>query len=228
MSVAPKANRAAIDTSWFPDWSQHQCVVVASGPTANTITLATARDKAKFVTVNNSWRLCPWADVLYACDFSWWDSQNGAPDFPGLKVSQDPKVARKFSDVCYINCIRSYEDKGPSDRKGSISWGGNGGYQAVNLAIQFGCKKIILVGFDMRIDKGLHWHGKHGKYKSSFGETKALKNPHAQQVERWRKSMDACKPWLDARGVRVINCSLVSALRSYPKMKFEDAICLSN
>lgn len=228
MSAGLKVAQVAIDTSWFPDWSAHTCVVVASGPSANTVNLATARGKAKFIAVNNSWRLCPWADVLYACDFSWWDANAGVTEFLGMRVSQDPKVNRKWPAIRYINCIRSYEDKGPSDRRGSIGWGGNGGFQAVNLAVQFGCKRIVLVGFDMRIDRGLHWHGKHGKYKSGLGEMRALKNPHAQQVERWRKAMDACKPWLDARGIKVINCSLVSALRNYPKMKFEDALCLSN
>lgn len=216
MNVGRPDVTGATPIDWFPDWSSHQCVIVASGPSAKGIDLLLARGRAKFIAVNNSWRLAPWADVLYGCDFSWWRKQNGVPGFKGIKVSQDRKCPRMYPEIKTVNCVRGYETSGKMvAQRGSIGWGGNGGFQAVNLGIQFGSKKIVLVGFDMRIDKGLHWHGKHED---------GLHNPHNGQVERWRKALDAAKPSLDAAGVRVINCSQVSALIAYPKMKFEDAL----
>lgn len=98
---------------------------------------------------------------------------------------------------------------------GVIGWGGNGGFQAINLAVQFGVRKIILVGFDMRVDKGVHWHGKHG-----YG----MNNPTTGNVARWRVVADKAAPALAALGVEVVNVSPVSALTAYPKMTLEEAL----
>lgn len=228
MSVALKARRGEAPIDWFPDWSGQACVIVASGPSAKGVDLASARNRAKFLAVNNSWQLCPWADVLYACDYSWWKLNKGVPDFKGLKVSQHGTCKHNYPDIRIVSCIRSYDggDQIRTEHKGKIGWGRNGGFQALNLVVQFGCKRILLVGFDMRIDLGLHWHGKHPTMVKDKGGKlqKGLFNPHAEQVKRWRKAMDGAKATLDRLGVTVINCSPVSALTAYPKMKFEDAI----
>lgn len=101
------------------------------------------------------------------------------------------------------------------DEPGVIGDGGNSGFQAINLAVQFGASKIILVGFDMRIDAGIHWHGRHGR---------GLNNPTELNVTKWRRVLDAVAPQIASLGVRVINCSPVSALAAYPKMTFLEAL----
>jgi len=181
------------------------------------------------LAVNNSWQLCPWADVLYACDFSWWRLNRGVPEFSGLKISQHGSCKYHFPDIKLVQCVRSSEahksDTIRTDKKGVIGWGRNGGFQALNLAVQFGSKKIVLVGFDMTLAHGLHWHGKHPTMiKTNNGQQRGLFNPRDKQVGEWRKAMDGAKAVLDRLGVTVINCSQVSALKAYPKMKFEDAI----
>ena len=98
---------------------------------------------------------------------------------------------------------------------GFIGWGGNSGFQALNLAVQFGAKRIVLVGYDMRCDQGLHWHGPHGK---------GLNNPTPRNVERWRRVTDEAADLLRFLGVEVVNCSPISALRAYPKMGLEEAL----
>ena len=96
---------------------------------------------------------------------------------------------------------------------GLIGWGGNSGFQAINMAMQFGCARIVLVGFDMTLSNGFHWHADHE------GE---LKNPTPGNVGRWRRAVDAIAPVADAYDIEVINCSEVSALTSYPKMAFDE------
>lgn len=98
---------------------------------------------------------------------------------------------------------------------GVIGWGGNSGFHALNLAVQFGVKSIALVGYDMRCDRGLHWHGKH---------VQGLNNPTSGNVERWRRVTDEAAPVLAALGVRVVNCSPISALVNYPKMTLSEAL----
>jgi hypothetical protein len=48
-----------------------------------------AKGRAKVIAINNSWRLAPWADALYGCDYTWWHANRGVPEFAGLKISQD-------------------------------------------------------------------------------------------------------------------------------------------
>ncbi len=98
---------------------------------------------------------------------------------------------------------------------GVIGWGGNSGFGALNLAVQFGANPIVLVGYDMRLDLGVHWFGLHGR---------GLTNPHAKNVERWRRCVDGCEPLLTGLGIRVFNASPVSWLKNYPKMDLMEAL----
>lgn len=202
--------------AWFPDWSGQTCVIVASGPSAATAEIEQARGRARVIAVNQSWRLAPWADALYGCDFNWWHLNKGVPEFDGLKISQDAKCTKHFRDVRIIECDRAYDRKEELLPRGLTGWGGNSGFQAVSIAAQFGPpKKIILVGFDMTLDGGIHWHGKHPK---------GLNNPQPQHVHRWREVLDAAAPTLSSIGVTVVNASMISALKAYPKMPLEEAL----
>lgn len=98
---------------------------------------------------------------------------------------------------------------------GTIGRGGNSGFQALNLALQFGARRIVMVGFDMSARHGVHWHGAHGK---------GLVNPAAANLARWRRVLDAQAPALAALGVRVIVAGQESALTAYPKMDLMQAI----
>lgn len=98
---------------------------------------------------------------------------------------------------------------------GSRAGGGNSGFQALNLAVQFGAKKVILVGFDMRIDRGVHWHGRHPGH---------LNNPREANFVKWREAFNESAPTLADMGVTVINASPVSALTAFPILSFEEAL----
>jgi hypothetical protein len=102
-----------------------------------------------------------------------------------------------------------------TDDPGVVGDGGNSGFQALNLAVQFGAQKIILVGFDMRLDRGTHWHGRHPP---------GLNNPNEHNMVKWRKVLDGSAAHLQALGVTVINASPLSALTAYPKMTFAEAL----
>lgn len=98
---------------------------------------------------------------------------------------------------------------------GTIGWGGNSGFHALNLAVQFRASKIILVGYDMRIDMGLHWHGSHPR---------SLNNPLAKNIDRWRRAVDGAAPILYALGIKTVNVSPISTLQAYPKMSLTEAL----
>lgn len=199
--------------AWFPDWRGRACVVVGSGPSAGGLDLGQAEGRAEILCVNESWRLAPFARVLYACDGAWWRVRGGVPDFGGLRVTGDERAARTYG-LQRVR-IETANDRLQLRRAGVIGYGGNSGFQALNLALQFGASRIILAGFDMTLADGVHWHGAHGG---------GLRNPSAQSLARWARVLDAQAPLLQRLGVTVLNVSPVSALTAFPKVSLEDAL----
>lgn len=102
-----------------------------------------------------------------------------------------------------------------TDVRGRIGYGGNSGFQAINLAIQCGVSKIVLVGFDMDLDRGVHWHGLHAN---------KLNNPPRKRLAKWRERLDAVAPAIAAMGIEVINTSELSALTAYRKSTLHEAL----
>lgn len=101
------------------------------------------------------------------------------------------------------------------DQPGKTGWGANSGFQALNLAAQFRPRRIVLVGYDMRIDLGVHWHGRHRG---------SLNNPGQSTVITWRIALDGVAGDLAALGIEVLNASPVSALTAYPIVDFREAL----
>ena len=134
--------------------------------------------------------------------------------FAGLKVSGDPAATRKGWGVRAVT-IDQAQKVMLTGRPGVIGWGGNSGFCAVNLAVQFGCRRILLVGFDMQVAGGMHWHGAHPR---------GMNNPSEESTARWRKALDDAAPDLVQRGVEVINTSAVSALTAFPKIGLMEAM----
>lgn len=151
--------------------------------------------------------------MLYACDLAWWRRHNGAPGFYGLKLGADPALDRKSWGVRSIR-VKQTVDRILTDMPGVIGWGGNSGFHALNLAVQFGARRIVLVGYDMQVEAGLHWHGAH----------EGMYNPTPESTARWRRIIDGAASDLELLGVEVINASAISALTAYPKKPLMEAM----
>lgn len=100
------------------------------------------------------------------------------------------------------------------DEFGRVGDGGNSGFHALNLAMQFGADRVALVGFDMTLDEGVHWHGRHER----------LNNPRESNLTRWRKAFEASAPMLQAAGIAVFNTSDHSRLDCFPFARLEDVL----
>lgn len=201
-----------IAPAWFPDWRGEVCAIVASGESVSQEIVEQVRGRCRVIVVNNNFQIAPWADVLYACDGTWWQKYPDALQFAGLKVTQDFAAAKHHK----LNLVKLLDEKPEQSRisvatKGVLARGGNGGFQAINLAVQFGATKQIWLGFDFC---GEHWHGKH----------EGLLNPRPKTMERWAETLDAQAPILASLGVEVVNCSEISILRGYPKVSVAEAL----
>lgn len=216
-SAVPKASPecTTFKPDWWPDWTGQVCAIIASGPSAKSAPISLLRGKAKIMAINESHQLCPWADVLYGCDAQWWRLRHGASGFRGMKVSQDQQACDVYKDIRKVS-VDAKSDELKISTLGHLGAGGNSGFQALNLAVQFGAYKILLIGYDMRVDFGEHWHPRHYP---------PLSNPHPNDnMPRWRKALDGAAGTLKILGVDVLNCSAVSLLKSYPKMTVQEAL----
>jgi hypothetical protein len=201
----------------WPNWSGETAVIVATGPSASLAPLDEVRGLVKVIAVKVSWRLCPWADGLYGIDRSWWVAHRGVPEFSGRKFSPSPSVCNVYRDVTLVHLKTRAEILTTTIGVlgcGLPTGGGHSGFQALNLAVQFGAKRIVLVGFDMTLNHGAHWHN------DNRGEVPAEKG----RVNSWRESMDGCAGQIERLGVEVINASAISALRNYRKAGLLEAV----
>lgn len=156
--------------------------------------------------------------MVYGCDAPWWTYRKGLPEFGGLKVcwaGDRGYVAAPFPDLRRIK-IRKDQDRLLFDEIGFTGSGGNSGFQALNLAVQWGVEQILLVGFDMTDECGVHWYG-HNAWTGA-------NNPSRTNFKRWIAAYETAAKQLEERGVEVVNCSLDSALNCFPKMTLEDAL----
>lgn len=203
---------------WWMDWRGDCVAVVAGGPSLKNQDLSILRDRIHVVVVNESYRLCPWAEILYSCDSTWWRlREHDLKKFGGLKISFENADVQL--DLKKIQIKKEKGDKWSNEmlfsEPGVVGSGGNSGFQLTNIVAQKGATGIALLGVDMRADGGLHWHGRHPNQ---------LRNPHEVQLEEWRKIFDKAAFRLKDKGVDVVNCSSTSALENYPKMTINDML----
>lgn len=206
-------------------WQWARVCIMASGPSLTESQCARVNawrsETNKVIVINTTFRMAPWADVLYGCDCRWWDCvdpKTGISYFAEARrhfdLSQmwtaEPVCAEKYG----INLIRGLNQPGLSKKRGLIHFGNNSGYQAIGLAEQAGAKRLILLGYDMREDGGkTHHHGDHPAPLQS-------RNPYPRWIENFRPlAID-----LAAAGVQVLNATPRSALDCFQKVSLADAL----
>jgi hypothetical protein len=149
--------------------------------------------------------LAPFADAVYGCDGPWWRSVRGLPEFRGLKMCWDEAACNEFG----LRRVRidPRHDRMVFDQVGAVGAGGNSGFQAVNLAAQFGANRILLIGFDMHGRGGEHWYGRNNWMMAN--------NPDETNYRRWRAAFAGTASDLANRGIDVVNASPFSELSGY-------------
>lgn len=205
--------QTSFDRSTGRWWGQTACVI-ASGPslTQADCDLIASQTNWHCIAINDTWQRAPKAEVLWACDGAWWrvHYQKVFKEYQGEKWTQDLRSAEQFG----LYRVGSVNEPGLG-RNGVIHQGGNGGYQAINLAWLWGAKRILLIGLDCKPgEKGkAHWFGQHGKGLSKI-----------QNYKHWTRVFPQLADDLKAEGVEVINLSRETALTCFPRMSLEEAI----
>lgn len=200
-------------------------VCIASGPSLTEADCETVRrwrqedqqeEIRRVIVVNTSFKLAPWADYLYACDLEWWAQYHDEvrASFQGELWTQSDRA----ESIWGIHRVEGERRPGLCTAPGKIHYGGNSGYQAMNLAYHFGASQMTLLGYDMQQTGGLsHWHGDHpsGLNKSS-------------PLSDWVKQFRSLAEDLKLRGVRVWNASRSTALDCFDRVSLDAVLQITS
>ncbi|WP_354398298.1 hypothetical protein [Variovorax sp. OAS795] len=156
------------------------------------------RGKLPVAVVNDTYRLAPWAEMLYGADADWWRNNRDARQLAGIKVCSDDSLL--WPEVM---TLRHTGKVGFDPDPHCIRSGGNSGYQAVHVAAQAGAARILLCGFDMG---GAHWHDAPAPAAHLF----------ATWIERFQTLADALRGQ-----VEILNCTPGSAMKCFPIVELE-------
>lgn len=213
------AERATVRWPAGPDWTGMTAAILASGPSMSVPAANAVRDwraaaaRRRVITINTTFQLAPWADVLYACDAKWWDLH--IEEVRALGCGGDLwSIEAGAKDRHGVRVIESQRGPGLARSPGVINQGSHSGYQAIGFAWQCGAARILLLGFDMHEAGGrAHWHADHPqKIRRS--------NPYAL----WIRNYGPLASDLKAEGCEVINCTPNSALGAFPRVPLATAL----
>lgn len=182
--------------------------MIGAGESAKVVAGILRPGAVRVIAINRSHELVPWAEVLYAADSGFWRHYKDARKFKGWRYCADDTIRYADPTVTPVTIARDPR-KGMRVNEmirapiGMVGAGGNSGFQAVNLAVQFGASRILLC-LDYR---GKHWHPDHPI---------SLRNPDGHQLKTWADHLDRQAPLLKSWGVEMINVAKNSALKAFP------------
>lgn len=205
-------------------WDGQTAAILAGGPslTQRDVDAVKRAVHVRCITVNDSYRLAPWADLAYFCDLRWWSWHHERPAWRDLlaRAAAGETIVATLENLellerhPFIRCLRNVGRDGIETTPGAIKNGGNGGYQALNIAVQLGARRVLLLGFDMRrVANRSHWHDGH-----------PVVAPETVYRDLMIPSYTNAAPELARLGVEVVNCTPGSALTAFPFQSIDEAL----
>lgn len=221
----------------LPEWEGGTAILIGGGPSLTDEQIAIAEDAhasgdAHVIAINDAYLLMPHADVCYAADAKWHAWHNKGienrklrlmaaqvaerwANFAGQKCSIETSMENIYDPAVHIlkSLSHPHNGFGLSRDPCYLATGWHSGFQALNIALLAGAKTILLLGFDgKRIDGKAHWFGEHP-------------TPSSDAIyEKMRMAFSHAEKDIRALGVRVINCSMGSAIESFEKMDISKAL----
>lgn len=171
------------------------------------------------IGINVAYLIGNWIDMIFFGDIGFFlKHQNGLAAFPGLKVSCHPQ-ADSYDWIKYTPRDKEHP-RGISDNPRMASWNGNSGSAAISIAANAGAVRIILLGFDMKMDssKKKHWHGLYGV------TTGNPKRPPHMPFDRHLRGFPEIARDAKKRGIEILNCCPDSAIKEFPKFSLKELL----
>ena len=200
---------AVAQTTWHVphEWPGERCYILCSGESIGPQKdLIQSIRGHRFIAVKHGVLQRPDADVLFL-------SGERSPD---IGLSLIPKfrgryiVARSRSNPAFPDTVKVVTRTKDHERLCELTdhvCGYDSGTSAINLAYHFGATEIVLLGYDMT--------GKH------FCKHPLGRIPQ-EHFDRHMGPLKALAKDCAARGIRVVNCSPISAVTAFERGRLED------
>jgi hypothetical protein len=204
----------------IPDNVVQSVVEGSSPPSVYSPYMSYLHDK-HVIGINVAYLIGDWIDIIFYGDSGFFlKHQVGLATFPGIKVSCHP-TAERISWVKYTPRDRKHP-RGISDNPRMASWNGNSGAAAISIAANAGAKRIILLGFDMKLseDKMQHWHNVYGRNHKNPNPRK----PHHLPFDRHLKGFAEIAKDAKRRDIEILNACPDSAIHEFPKYSVKELI----
>lgn len=206
-------------TYWTPPsmWKGETAWIIGGGPSLMGLDL-TPIHSAHVIGANSAYVLGEWVDIILFSDTNWWqwNAARVQAEYGGIiaTLCTQESVLRNTR----LLPLKRKHANGLSRVQGVINWNKNTGASCIGLAVQLGVKKIVLLGFDMKVkpegeNNGHHWHSLH-KHSPAGNIYERRFLPPFQELQRD----------LDSVGVEVFNACPDSALSCFQRGTFEEAL----
>lgn len=159
--------------------------------------------------INDAYRIVPYLDHLYACDPRWWDlhvKKGWVMDYLCDSMWTQDKATAKQYKLSWVAGAGEGDGVGLYDKaRDRIFYGGNSGYQAINVALHMGFERMILCGYNMTIG---HFFGEHeGIPNTNLGTF----IPRFLNIQRQYRD-------------RIVNCTPNTKLTAFEKRNLSDVL----
>ena len=197
-------------------WPDGECFIIGGGPSVMHLDLERLR-RRRVLAVNMAFKLADWFDVMFFGDCRYYARYyKDLLDFAGLKVT----TCEQHLDKPGIKVIKRRNGTaagGLSFSKSVVQWNRSSGACAINLAVLFGVRRIVLLGFDMKENgSDHHWH----KYYIQPNAKSIKRTPY----KRFMEPFPTMAEMLKRKNIECVNACPDSAMDAFPRMSFEDAL----
>jgi hypothetical protein len=172
------------------------------------------------IGVNVAYLIGNWIDMVFFGDSGFFErNMDQLANFPGIRIT----CFSGARSCDWVKCVDydTQHRRGISPNPNKVSWNRNSGAAAISIAANTGAKRIILVGFDMKLDdtSRQHWHDIYGR--GEIKEPRRIANlPFPRHLAGFQEiSFDAKK-----RGIEIINACPDSAITQFRKTTVKELL----
>lgn len=204
---------------WTPEpiWCGGTAFLLAGGASLRGFQVERLRGRHVMV-INSSCHAAPWAEILYFTDNSWFEKHRAIVNaWQGLVITLSRHAKRDAPDKVrrILGDRIQGETPGEFPKLGSqaVRQGKSSGHTAVGLAFALGAKRIVLLGYDMRMVDGRTHH--HDDYAMA---------DHEIYAREWIPEFDGWNEAALKHGVTIVNATPGSALKEFSAVDIEEEL----
>lgn len=191
----------------------HTAYIVAGGPSLKGFNW-NLLNNVFTVGINRAYEVLPNAEVIYFTDEDYYNTHIDAMlKHKGRLIKGCVNLKSKYHDRVERFYIKA--GKGLDMTPGHLFHGRNSTFAALNMVVQWGFKKVYLMGVDMK------W-GKPGDKKTSHWHSGHRRVDGEATYKNFKTAFIDAAPILKNMGIEVININNDTGLTIFPIVKYED------